>query len=151
MKEDTMKTTTATITENGNGLPSIGGLCYDADTNTVYEIVDWDGSDLISTHAPGVGNSVDVILKERGDASDTTEDEWEEIEASNYGVSVHETEESGETDPDECFVLWTSRHGGDAIVTGPDEDDPDHDDYSSHALYATRKEADEEAYRLNIA
>lgn len=83
-----MKTFKATITENGNGFPSIGSLCYDANTDTVYKVVAWDGSDRISTHGGGRGNSVDVILEKRGCASDTTEDEWEDIESSNYGVDV---------------------------------------------------------------
>lgn len=82
--------TTATITENGNGLPSIGELCYDSSTDTVYRITGWDGSDLISTHAPGRGNSVQVELEEYGSACDITEEEWEEIESSNYGVNVEE-------------------------------------------------------------
>ena len=81
-------TITATITENGNGLPSIGEICYDSSTDTVYTITAWDDSDRISTNGPGKGNSVDVILEERGDASDTTEEEWETIEGNNYGVSV---------------------------------------------------------------
>ena len=83
----------ATITENGNGLPSIGEICYDANTDTVYKIVAWDESDSISTNGPGAGNSVDVILEARGDASDTTEDEWETIEGDNYGVSVEDDSE----------------------------------------------------------
>lgn len=80
----------ATITENGNGLPNLGALCYDSSTDTVYEIIDWDGSDRISTNGPGCGNSVNVLLKERGSASDTTDDEWEAIESNNYGVVVEE-------------------------------------------------------------
>ncbi len=80
----------ATITENGNGLPNIGALCYDSSTDTVYEVIGWDGSDLISTNGPGCGNSVDVLLEERGCASDTTDDEWEAIESNNYGVEVAE-------------------------------------------------------------
>lgn len=84
----TIETIKATITENGNGLPSIGSLCYDASTDTVYTVAAWDESDRISTNGPGRGNSVDVILEERGSASDTTEDEWEEIESRNYGVCV---------------------------------------------------------------
>lgn len=82
--------TRATITENGNGLPNIGALCYDASTDTVYEVIGWDGSDLISTNGPGRGNSVNVMLEERGSASDTSEDEWDAIESNNYGVSVEE-------------------------------------------------------------
>ncbi len=78
----------ATISENGNGLPSIGDICYDSSTDTVYTIIGWDGSDRISTHGPGAGNSVDVILEERGSANDTTEEEWDGIESTNYGVSV---------------------------------------------------------------
>ena len=80
----------ATITENGNGLPSIGEICYDANTDTVYRIIGWDGSDRISTNGPGCGNSVNVLLEERGSASDTTDEEWETIESNNYGVSVEE-------------------------------------------------------------
>jgi hypothetical protein len=83
----------ATITENGNGLPSIGELVYDSTTDTVYTIVGWDGSDYISTNGPGSGNSVNVLLEERGDASDTTDEEWDEIESSNYGVAVEDAAE----------------------------------------------------------
>lgn len=84
----------ATITEQGNGLPSIGELCYDLDTDTVYKIAGWDGSDHISTNGPGQGNSVNVLLEERGSASDTTEEEWEAIEGNNYGVSVASGDEA---------------------------------------------------------
>jgi hypothetical protein len=83
----------ATITERGNGLPRIGSICYDAYTDTVYTVVGWAGSGRISSHRGGVGNSVDVILEERGYAGDTTEDEWSEIESSNYHVAVAEEEE----------------------------------------------------------
>lgn len=86
MKNKTL--TQATITENGNGLPGIGALCYDSSTDTVYRVAGWDGSDRISTNGPGCGNSVNVLLEERGDASDLSGDEWEEIESSNYGVNV---------------------------------------------------------------
>jgi len=84
----TIKEITATITENGNGLPGIGELVYDVLTDAVYEVIDWDGSDRISTNGPGRGNSVDVVLEERGTASDMTEEEWETIASNNYGVSV---------------------------------------------------------------
>jgi hypothetical protein len=80
----------ATITENGNGLPSIGEICYDASTDTVYTIIGWDGSGRISTHGPGCGNSVNVLLEESGSASDITDKEWEIIESNNYGVLVEE-------------------------------------------------------------
>ena len=80
--------TQATIHENGNGLPTIGSLCYDASTDTVYRVAAWDGSDLISTHQPGVGNSVSVVLEEIGSASDTDDSQWEEIKSSNYRVVV---------------------------------------------------------------
>jgi hypothetical protein len=83
----------ATITENGNGLPNIGALCYDANSDTVYKIVGWDGCDRISTNGPGCGNSINVLLEKLGSASGTTEGEWEEIESSNYGVSVDNGEE----------------------------------------------------------
>jgi hypothetical protein len=82
----------AKITENGNGLPSIGELVYDSTTDTVYEIVGWDGSDRISTNGTGCGNSVCVIIEERGSASDTTDEEWEDIETSNYGVTIEDAE-----------------------------------------------------------
>ena len=88
MKTQTIK---AIITENGNGLPSIGEICYDPTTDTVYTITGWDGSDRISTNGPGRGNSVAVVLEERGSASDTTEEEWETIESNNYGVLVEES------------------------------------------------------------
>ena len=80
----------ATITENGNGIPSIGEICYDPNTDTVYTITGWGGSDRISTNGPGRGNSVNVLLEERGCASDTTDEEWETIESNNYGVSVED-------------------------------------------------------------
>lgn len=83
----------ATITEKGNGLPGIGELCYDPNTDTVYTVTAWDGSDRISTNGPGCGNSVNVILEERGCASDTTEEEWETIESNNYCVDVAEDAE----------------------------------------------------------
>jgi len=85
-------TITATITENGNGLPHIGEICYDSDTDTVYTVVGWDGSDRISTNGPGCGNSINVLLEARGSASDTTKEEWESIESNNYGVAVAELE-----------------------------------------------------------
>jgi len=76
------------VTENGSGLPGIGELVYDASVDVVYKIIGWNGSDLISTHGPGCGNSVGVLLEYRGSASDTTESEWDAIESSNYGVVV---------------------------------------------------------------
>jgi hypothetical protein len=79
----------ATITENGNGLPNIGELCYDSNSDIVYKIVGWDGSDRISTNGPGCGNSINVLLEDRGNASDTTEEEWEEIESSNFSVRIN--------------------------------------------------------------
>jgi hypothetical protein len=82
----------ATITENGNGLPGIGEICYDPNTDTVFTIVGWDGSDLISTNGPGCGNSVQVLLEVRSSASAATEEEWEDIESNNYGVSVESVE-----------------------------------------------------------
>ena len=82
----------ATITEKGNGLPGIGDICYHPDTDTVYTVVAWDGSSRINTHGAGRGNSVDVILEERGSASDTTEDEWSTIESNNYHVDLAEEE-----------------------------------------------------------
>jgi hypothetical protein len=78
----------ATISENGDGLPNIGELCYDSAHDTVYKIVGWDGSFCGSfrTNGPGCGNSVDVVLIEIGEASDMDEEEWESI--GNYGVNV---------------------------------------------------------------
>ena len=78
----------ATITEQGNGLPSIGELCYDPETDTVYQITAWDGGGSINTHGGGCGNSIDVVLKAWGNACDTSEDEWEAIEDSNYRVTI---------------------------------------------------------------
>lgn len=82
------KKTTARIHENGNGLPNIGELCYDPSTDSVYRIIAWDGSDRISTHGPGVGNSVDVVVEYVGAASDITDEEWEGISSANYTVTV---------------------------------------------------------------
>ena len=59
-------------------------------TTIKARIIGWDGSDRISTNGPGCGNSVNVLLEERGSASDTTDEEWETIESNNYGVSVEE-------------------------------------------------------------
>lgn len=78
----------ATIYENGNGLPKIGSLCYDSSTDTVYVVESWDGSSSIATHGLGQGNSVNVLLRPVGCAADTTDEEWEEIESSNFSVSV---------------------------------------------------------------
>ena len=78
----------ATIYENGNGFPGIGDLCYDANSDMVYKVKAWDGSDRISTHGGGAGNSVNVIVEEIGCASDIDDDDWEEIESSNYRVVV---------------------------------------------------------------
>lgn len=78
--------TKANIHDSGNGLPSIGSLCYDAATDTVYLVVAWDGSDRISAHGAGVGNSVSVLLEDIGSASDMTDEQWEEITSANYRV-----------------------------------------------------------------
>lgn len=83
----------ATITENGNGLPSIGELCYDSATDTVYEVAAYADGGNISTNAPGCGNSMAVLLEEQGSASDTTDEEWDAISSSNYGVSIEEEED----------------------------------------------------------
>ena len=83
----------ATIIEQGNGLPSLGEICYDPYTDTVYTVVAWDGRDHIRTNGPGQGNSVNVLLEERGSASDTTEEEWETIGNNNYRVYVEEEAE----------------------------------------------------------
>lgn len=88
MKNQIKEAIKATISENGNGLPNIGELVYDASTDTVYRVVGWDGSDMISTNGPGRGNSVGVLLESVGDAYDTTEEEWAAIESNNYGVFI---------------------------------------------------------------
>jgi hypothetical protein len=82
------KNMNATITENGNGLPNIGELAYDASTDTVYRITGWDGSDRISTHGPGRGNSVGVVVEDIGSASDMDEEEWAAIQSNNYGITA---------------------------------------------------------------
>ena len=76
----------ATITENGNGLPSVGELVYDATTDTVYRIT--GGCSRISTNGGGRGNSIQAVVEAIGSACDTDDDEWEAIETSNYGVSL---------------------------------------------------------------
>jgi len=76
----------ATITENGNGLPSVGELVYDATTDTVYRIT--GGCSRISTHSGGRGNSVEAVVEPIGSAGDTDDGEWEAIQSSNYGVSL---------------------------------------------------------------
>jgi hypothetical protein len=88
--EQALLTTPALVTEQGNGLPGIGAIVYNQETNAVYEVVAWDGSQhgSILTGPPGCGNAVRVLLSEIGDASDLTEDEWQQIEADNYRVNV---------------------------------------------------------------
>lgn len=85
----TANTRAATITENGNGLPSIGALCCDASSDSVYRVAKYD-PDLISTHGPGCGNSIDVLLEYVGRASDLTDEEWDAIESDNYGVTIRD-------------------------------------------------------------
>lgn len=77
----------STITENGNGLPGIGELVYDSTSDIVYGVAAWDGSDRISTHGPGRGNSVDALLEYVGSAADISDAEWADIESANYGVT----------------------------------------------------------------
>jgi hypothetical protein len=77
-----MSKITARVTENGNGLPNIGELCYDASTDSVYRVVAWDGTFAVDTH-----KRIDVQLEYVG-SSETCE--WVAIEAGNYGVSVSE-------------------------------------------------------------
>ena len=76
----------ATITENGNGLPSIGELVYDSTTDTVYRIT--GGCSRISTNGGGRGNSVEAVVEAIGSAGDTDDGEWEAIESANYGVRL---------------------------------------------------------------
>lgn len=76
----------ATIIENGNSLPNVGEMVYDASTDTVYRITDSDGR--ISTNGPGRGNSMTVTVEGIGSASGLTEQQWENIEASNYGIVI---------------------------------------------------------------
>jgi hypothetical protein len=67
----------ATIIEAGNGLPGVGALVYDAESNTVYRIVASNGR--ISTNGCGCGNSIDATLEEAGDPSDYSDEEWEAV------------------------------------------------------------------------
>lgn len=83
-----MTTTQATITEHGNGLPSIGEHVYHADTDTVYLVTGYPHGGQISTNGPGCGNSLVATLEEVGSASDMSDEEWEAIESANYGVTV---------------------------------------------------------------
>ena len=72
----------ATITEAGNGLPSVGELVYCASTNTVYRIT--STGDNISTHAGGRGNSIAATLEDAGEPADYTDEEFSSME--NYRV-----------------------------------------------------------------
>lgn len=74
----------ARIHEQGNGLPSIGELVYSSGDNAVWRITGWDGIDEIGTHP--LGNYVNVILDYVGSPCDVSEEEWSDIEASNYRV-----------------------------------------------------------------
>jgi hypothetical protein len=76
----------ATIIENGNGLPNVGEMVYDATSDTVYRITASDGR--ISTNGSGRGNSMTATVEDIGSASDLTDDEWENIESSNYGIVI---------------------------------------------------------------
>jgi hypothetical protein len=70
----TMKTTiTARLHEQGNGLPSIGELVYDANEGNVYRITGW------TNHGNIIGNCIDAELEYVGDASDISEDEWDSM------------------------------------------------------------------------
>lgn len=74
----------ARIHEQGNGLPSLGELVYSSGDNAVWRVSRWDKTDQIGTHA--LGNFVDVILEYVGGPEDISEDEWSDIESSNYRV-----------------------------------------------------------------
>lgn len=80
----------AIITEQGNGLPKLGELCYCDDSTYVWRVDAWDSSDRITTNAPGRGNSVCTCLSMVGSPSDLLEAEWREIVSQNYGVEIVE-------------------------------------------------------------
>lgn len=75
----------ATIVEAGNGLPGVGALVYDAESNTVYRIVSTNGR--IATNGPGCGNSIEATLEEAGDPSDYSDGEWEAVSDCRVDVA----------------------------------------------------------------
>jgi len=81
------QTMKAIIYAQGNGLPQIGSLCYHQNTDTVFRVTGIE-SDIRTSP---MGDCIEVDLAARGAASDTTDDEWEEIESSNYRVEIDET------------------------------------------------------------
>lgn len=81
------------ISERGNGFPSVGERVYDVETDTVYELTaDFYGG-RISTGSPGSGNYCTMEAVVFGDASDLTDEEFENLR--EVGVSVVEDEDEG--------------------------------------------------------
>lgn len=72
-------TISATITERGNGLPSIGEYVYDSGSDTVYTVVSMG---RIQT-GRAAGNWVDAEVEDTGmSASDLTDEEFDDITCS---------------------------------------------------------------------
>lgn len=68
----------ATITEQGNRFPSVGEKVYQSSTDTLYRIL--AEAEIIHTGLrAGQGNYMNVELEIIGDASDLTEEEFEEL------------------------------------------------------------------------
>lgn len=81
------------ISERGNGFPSVGERVYDVETDTVYELTaDFYGG-RISTDSSGSGNSCTMEAVVFGDASDLTDEEFENLR--EVGVSVVEDGDEG--------------------------------------------------------
>jgi len=74
-KETVEKGVTLRLYEVGQGFPDVGDLVYDSCDGTLYQIVH-EGND-ITTHGPGVGNSIDVVAVECSDRMPLDDGEWD--------------------------------------------------------------------------
>lgn len=72
------------ITERGNGFPSVGENVYASDTDTVYALTADQGS--IHTGSCGEGNYCYMLAEESGDASDLSQEEFDDLR--EVGVQV---------------------------------------------------------------
>lgn len=74
-----MKTIKIIIKDNLNRPPSVGGTCLDLKTGTVYSITEVVDPDC---------NNYEVSVEEKCTSRDTTDAEWNDIEANSYHVVV---------------------------------------------------------------
>lgn len=82
----------ATITEQGNGFPSVGTLLYDADSNSVYKVVSI--GNIQTGRSSGAGNWCTATLEDAEETDPTaySDEAWEEL--SDCRVEIHAASES---------------------------------------------------------